>query len=110
MLRRSSNARVFALTSSVARAPRAFWGAYAASKAGLEALLTAYGEETRNVSKLRVAIVDPGATRTRMRARAYPGEDPASVKPPEVVARHIAELAADDAWASGTYTRVNHTD
>lgn len=107
MLRRSANARVFALTSSVARAPRAFWGAYAASKAGLEALLGAYAEETRNVARLRVAIVDPGATRTRMRARAYPGEDPASVKPPETVAQHIVQLAADGSWRSGSFTSVN---
>lgn len=107
MLRRSSDARVFGLTSSVARSPRAFWGAYAASKAGFEALLTAYAGETRNLAKLRVAIVDPGATRTAMRARAYPGEDPASVKPPETVADHIVALAGDPAWVSGAFTRVN---
>lgn len=96
LLRRSRDARVIALTSSVGRMPRAYWGAYGASKAGLETLLTAYAEETRNIAKLRVAIVDPGRTRTRMRALAYPGEDPATLKGPEAVATAIADLAASD--------------
>jgi len=96
LLRASARARVVALTSSVGRQPRAYWGAYAASKAGLEALIHAYGEEMRNIGKLRTAIVDPGRTRTDMRARAYPGEDPASVKPPETVGERIAALIAED--------------
>ena len=50
----------------------------------------------RNLSQIRVAILDPGATRTQMRARAYPGEDPASVKEPEVVADAIVQLLTDD--------------
>ena len=106
MLRRSADARVIALTSSVGLAPRAYWGAYGASKAALEALLAAYAAETQSVSKIRVAIVDPGATRTAMRARAYPGEDPASVKPAEVVAARIAALAAEP-FASGHRERVD---
>ena len=65
---------------------------YGASKAAFETLLAAYGDEIENISKVRVAILDPGATRTKMRARAYPGEDPRSVKPPEIVAERIAEL------------------
>jgi NAD(P)-dependent dehydrogenase (short-subunit alcohol dehydrogenase family) len=93
MLRRSDAARVIGVTSSVGRKPRAYWGAYGASKAAFETLLGAYGDEMEGVSYVRTAIVDPGATRTVMRARAYPGEDPASVKPPEVVARRIAALA-----------------
>jgi short-subunit dehydrogenase len=93
MLRRSAGARVIGVTSSVARTPRAYWGAYGASKAAFETLLEAYGDEIAEVSKVRVAVLDPGATRTKMRARAYPGEDPASVKPPEAVAMRIAALA-----------------
>lgn len=95
MLKRSADARVIGLTSSVGDAPRAYWGAYGSSKAALESLLASYAEETRSVSKIRVAIVDPGATRTAMRARAYPGEDPASVKPPEVVAERVTALLAE---------------
>lgn len=96
MLRKSPRARVLGLTSHVARNPRAYWGAYGASKAAFEVLLTAYGDEVANISQIRTAIVDPGATRTVMRARAYPGEDPASVKDPQVVGDRIAALIAAD--------------
>lgn len=94
LLRRAEAGRVVALSSSVARTARAYWGGYGASKAALENLVTTFGEEMRNVSNVRTAIVDPGATRTQMRARAYPGEDAATVKPPEVVAQAIVELLA----------------
>lgn len=98
MLRASQNARVVALTSGVAAtAPRAYWGAYGASKAALEVLVAAYGQEVRNVSAVRTHIVEPGATRTAMRARAYPGEDPATLKAPDIVGRAIADLVASDA-------------
>ena len=107
MLRKSSDARVIGLTSGVARAPRAYWGAYGASKAAFETLLDCYAQETMNVAKVRVAIVSPGATRTAMRARAYPGEDPASVKPPEVVAKHLVSLLGEQ-FASGSRESVNH--
>ncbi|HVF95300.1 MAG TPA: SDR family NAD(P)-dependent oxidoreductase [Sphingomonas sp.] len=93
MLRRSTGARVIGVTSSVGQKPRAFWGAYGASKAAFETLLLAYGDEMAGISKIRTAILDPGATRTKMRARAYPGEDPASVKDPQVVADRIVALA-----------------
>ncbi len=95
LLRKSSDARFIILTTSVASQPRAFWGAYAASKAAAEVLVDCYAQEVRNIAKLRVAIVDPGATRTAMRARAYPGEDPASVKPPEVVAARIVAILGE---------------
>ncbi|MDZ7280742.1 SDR family NAD(P)-dependent oxidoreductase [Sphingomonas sanguinis] len=105
MLRRSSGARVIGVTSSVARKPRAYWGAYGASKAAFETLLGAYGDETSEISAIRTAIVDPGATRTQMRAKAYPGEDPASVKAPEVVAERIVALAIEG-FAPGHFERV----
>jgi len=96
MLKRSSDARVIGLTTSVAPSPRAFWGAYGATKAAQEVLLDCYAQENRNISKIRVAIVNPGATRTALRARAYPGENPASVKGPEVVGEAIAALVSGD--------------
>ena len=105
MLRQSAAARVIGVTSSVGRKPRAYWGAYGASKAAFETLLAAYGDETAEISKIRTAIVDPGATRTQMRAKAYPGEDPASVKAPEVVAARIAQLAIDG-FEPGHFERV----
>jgi NAD(P)-dependent dehydrogenase (short-subunit alcohol dehydrogenase family) len=105
LLRKSANARVVGLTSTVATAPRAYWGAYAASKAAQEVLLDCYAQEVRNLSKVRVAILNPGATRTAMRAKAYPGEDPASVKPPEAVAERIVALLVED-WPTGHRERV----
>ena len=107
MLKASKDARIVALTSSVGQLPRAFWGAYAASKAAMEALLIAYAEENRALGHIRVAIVDPGATRTAMRARAYPGEDPASVKPPEAVADRLVALLGEP-FPTGHRERVNH--
>lgn len=96
LLRKSERATVIGLSSTVAPAPRAYWGAYGASKAALDNLLATYAEETRAISAIRVAIVNPGATRTAMRARAYPGEDPAKLKGPEVVATRLVEIAASD--------------
>ncbi len=106
MLRASTDARVIAITSSVASAPRAYWGAYGASKAALETLVSAYGEEVKNISAIRTHIVDPGATRTAMRARAYPGEDPATVKDPEVVGQAIADLVLSDR-PNGYHQRID---
>jgi len=96
LLKNADRADVIAVTSSVGAEPRAFWGAYGSSKAALETLLGAYADETEYLGRLRVHIVDPGATRTRMRALAFPGEEPESVKPPQVAARAIVErLTAD---------------
>ena len=106
LLRASADPRFIYLTTSVATAPRAYWGAYAASKAAAENLVASYAEEARNTSKVRVGIVDPGATRTAMRAKAYPGEDPASVKPPEAVATRIIALLGEQ-FASPHREQVN---
>ena len=105
LLKRASQARVIGVTSSVGRTPRAYWGSYGASKAAFENLLLSYGEEVRHISGIRVGIVDPGATRTKMRARAFPGEDASTVKPPEAVAERIAALAATG-FETGHYARV----
>lgn len=106
LLRKSADARFVHLTTSVAAKPRAYWAAYAASKAAAEVLVDCYGQEVRNISKIRVAIVDPGATRTAMRARAYPGEEPATVKAPEVVATRLVDLLGEQ-FASPYRERVN---
>jgi NAD(P)-dependent dehydrogenase (short-subunit alcohol dehydrogenase family) len=100
LLKKAEKADVVALTSSVGGEPRAFWGAYGSSKAALETLLGAYADETAYTGRLRVHIVDPGATRTRMRALAFPGEEPENVKPPEVVAAAILERLTDEAATS----------
>jgi NAD(P)-dependent dehydrogenase (short-subunit alcohol dehydrogenase family) len=96
LLRRTDAGRLVAVTSSVGRQPRAYWGAYGASKAALETLALSYAEEVRNISGVKVAIVDPGATATQMRARAFPGEDPAAIKAPAAVAEAIVALLERD--------------
>jgi NAD(P)-dependent dehydrogenase (short-subunit alcohol dehydrogenase family) len=105
LLKRAPAARVIGLTSSVGETPRAYWGAYGASKAAFDNLLECYAQEVENLGSVRVAIVDPGATRTTMRARAYPGEDPATVKPPEEAARQIVALLEED-FPPGRRVRV----
>jgi NAD(P)-dependent dehydrogenase (short-subunit alcohol dehydrogenase family) len=105
LLKKADRADVVALTSSVGAEPRAFWGAYGSSKAALETLLGAYADETAFTKRLRVHIVDPGATRTRMRALAFPGEEPEDVKPPEVVGQAIVQRLLGDP-ATGEKVRV----
>ena len=107
LLRASDSGRVVALTSSVAQSHRAYWGAYAISKAGLEAMANIYGQETE-ITSVRVNIYDPGATRTAMRAKAVPGED-ASVHPDP--ADHWPKLSKLlSAEMTDTGTRVRFRD
>lgn len=101
LLRRAEKAEVVGLTSSVGQEPRAFWGGYAASKAALDNLLLTYADETEHAGRLRVHIVDPGATRTRMRQLAFPGEEPDTLKGPEVVAAAILDRLQSDAPTGG---------
>jgi NAD(P)-dependent dehydrogenase (short-subunit alcohol dehydrogenase family) len=105
LLKKSERADVVALTSSVGCEPRAFWGAYGSSKAALETLLGAYADETAFTKRIRIHIVDPGATRTRMRALAFPGEEPEQVKPPEIVGQAILQRIVADA-PTGEKVRV----
>ena len=105
LLKASPRGRLIGITSTVAENPRAYWGAYGASKAALENLVLAYGQEVANVSPIRVAILNPGATATKMRAKAYPGEDPATLKSPGSVGAAIADLLAGD-FETGTRTSL----
>ncbi|MEO6433577.1 MAG: SDR family NAD(P)-dependent oxidoreductase [Sphingomicrobium sp.] len=97
LLRKSAAADVIAVTSSVGAEPRAFWGGYGASKAALDTMVGAYADETRHLGRLRVHVLDPGATRTRMRSLAFPGEEPETLKGPEVVAQAIVARLLSDA-------------
>lgn len=92
LLRASDAGRAIILSSGAAHSARAFWGPYAASKAAVEAMARSWADETRN-SALRVNCVNPGATRTAMRAQALPGEDPATLPHPSEIAGRIAALA-----------------
>jgi len=92
LLRRSDAGRVIFVTSSVAHTAKAYWAPYSVSKAALETLAKTYANETSD-SAIKVNIIDPGATSTRMRAEAYPGEDQATLRTPEEVAEVFVEFA-----------------
>jgi NAD(P)-dependent dehydrogenase (short-subunit alcohol dehydrogenase family) len=100
LLKRSTAARVVFVTSSIVAHPRAYWGPYAISKAALEVLARTYAAETVS-TPVRVNLFNPGATRTRMRASAMPGEDPAQLKAPEPVAEQILELCLPQLQETG---------
>lgn len=85
LLQQSKDASVILTSSSVGRKGRAFWGAYACSKFALEGLSQVMAEELENISQVRVNTLNPGATRTQMRAKAYPGEDPNTLPSPEAI-------------------------
>jgi NAD(P)-dependent dehydrogenase (short-subunit alcohol dehydrogenase family) len=83
LLRQSKDASVLFTTSSVGRTARAFWGAYAVSKSGLESVSKIFSDELANVSSIRFNCINPGPTRTNMRAHAYPGENPYNLPTPD---------------------------
>jgi NAD(P)-dependent dehydrogenase (short-subunit alcohol dehydrogenase family) len=95
LLKEAGSSRAIFLTSRLAVAPRAFWAPYAASKAGLEALVRCWADEVEHIG-IRAVLLDPGPMRTRMRAEAYPGEDPMTLPAPEEIAPLVVELAAGD--------------
>lgn len=95
LLRASEAGRAIYLTSSVASAPKAFWGAYAATKAGAEALMKCWADEIESTN-IRASIVEPGRMRTQLRAQAYPGEEPETVIHPSAIGPLMVELARGD--------------
>jgi NAD(P)-dependent dehydrogenase (short-subunit alcohol dehydrogenase family) len=95
LLRASDAGRAIYVTSSAAHGKRPYWGAYAVSKAALEMMVTCWAAETEKTA-MKVNLLDPGATRTSMRAEAYPGEDPDRLKSPETLNDLFVDLAAPD--------------
>lgn len=106
-LHRAEAPRAVFITSGVVPRPRAFWGPYQASKAGLEALVKAWADENEKMA-LRVNLFDPGATRTGMRAEAMPGEDPMTLPAPDEVARELVKLVAPSENRTGA--RIAYRD
>lgn len=100
LLQLSAAGRAVFMTSGVATRPRAYWGAYAASKAGLEALVKCWADELE-ITAIKANLFNPGPTRTQMRARAYPGEDPMTLPTPEEVAAQIVPLMQAEFTGSG---------
>ena len=105
LLRASEAGRAMFVTCAQAREPKPFWGAYAASKAALESLVLCYAAEVQR-TPLRVNLVDPGPLRTRLRARAYPGEDPKTAPAPEEVTEPFVALAEAACTTHGQIIRA----
>jgi NAD(P)-dependent dehydrogenase (short-subunit alcohol dehydrogenase family) len=101
LLRQSEAGRAVFVTSAAARKCNAYWGPYAASKAALEALARTYAAETRNISPVRVMLVNPGPLRTAMRKAAMPGEDPATLKTPEDFAPQVLRFLSPASQDTG---------
>lgn len=105
LLRRSDAGRAIFVTCAETRGIFPYWGAYAASKAALETLIRNYaGEVTK--TNLRVNLIDPGPLRTRLRAAAFPREDPAALRPPEAAAPAFIDLAAADCARHGERLKI----
>ncbi|WP_455466581.1 SDR family NAD(P)-dependent oxidoreductase [Bartonella sp. B39] len=105
LLRKSDAGRAILLSSSVAHVARAFWGPYAASKAALEVIARCWAEELKQ-TPIKINCVDPGATRTAMRAQAMPGEDPQTLPSPQEVAAKIVHLLLPDLKETGKLFNV----
>jgi len=107
LLRSSDQGRAIFVSTGIIQHPRSYWGGYAASKAAVEMMATIYADEVKTTN-LKVNMVNPGATRTKMRAKAFPGEDPETLPPPEAVAALFVALCRKD-WA-GHGEVINYRD
>lgn len=92
LLRESDAGRAVFLTSGVSKHPRAYWAPYAASKAALDALVMSWAAEIGAITPMRANLFNPGPTRTSMRAKAFPGEDPMTLPTPEEIAPDIVAM------------------
>jgi NAD(P)-dependent dehydrogenase (short-subunit alcohol dehydrogenase family) len=100
LLRLSTAPRAIFVTSGVTRSVHPYWSAYAASKAALESMVQIYAAENTK-TELKANLVDPGATRTRMRAKAYPGEDPMTLPAAEEITDIFVKLASPTLYETG---------
>ena len=100
LLREAEAARAVLVSSGAAKGARAYWGAYAVSKAGLESMARAWAAESEKTN-LRINMIDPGATRTAMRAAAYPGEDPKKLLTAEDITPAFLHLLSPDCTSQG---------
>ena len=105
LLRRSDAGRLIMVTSGAAAGAFAYWGPYAATKAALETVVSAYAKEVGSTS-IRANLLDPGAVRTAMRAQAFPGEDPETLRPPEAIAPVFVQLADPACDMNGQVARA----
>ncbi|MFT6509441.1 MAG: NAD(P)-dependent dehydrogenase (short-subunit alcohol dehydrogenase family) [Parvibaculaceae bacterium] len=109
LLRRSDAGRALFVTSGAAESCKPYWGGYAASKAALNAIVTSWAHEMEN-TPVRVNLINPGATRTDMRAKAMPGEDPMSLPSPADLAPLFVQLALPDLKTNGEIVDFKQAD
>ncbi len=107
LLRMSDAGRAVFVTSGAAQKTPAYWGVYSTTKAALEALVKTYAAEQANTSKVRVNLFSPGPTRTAMRAKAMPGEDPMTLPTPAEVASRLVEMCAIEFAENGAVMRFS---
>jgi NAD(P)-dependent dehydrogenase (short-subunit alcohol dehydrogenase family) len=105
LLKLSPAGRAIFVTSGASDGQHPYWGAYAASKAALEAMVRTWAGEL-NKTNVKANLVNPGATRTRMRAEAFPGEDAAKLKTPDDVAETFVQLASADETRQGEIVSI----
>lgn len=98
LLRASDAGRAIFLSSGAGSNAHAYWGLYGATKAALDMMCRDWAEEVRNITNIKVMLVNPGRTRTRMRAEAAPGEDPMTLPAPDAITPHLVAMASPD-WA-----------
>lgn len=108
LLRASDAGRAVFVTSGASKNPRAYWSPYAASKAALDAMVISYAAEL-NVTPIKANLFNPGPTRTAMRAKAFPGEDPMTLPTPEEVAPGIVAMLAPNYAENGAWVQFERT-
>ena len=106
LLLESEYGRAIFLTSGASQGYRPFWGAYAITKAGLDSMVRAWSSEMEETN-LSINLYDPGATKTQMRARAYPGEDPKILKDPDEIAKDILKICDKNFIKNGERLEFN---
>ena len=109
LLEQAENASVIFTSSGVGRKGKAYWGAYSASKFGIEGIAQIWADELANISNIRVNVINPGATRTNMRATAYPAENPdKNPKPEEIMALYLYLMSDESLSVHGQSMDANH--
>ena len=111
LLKDAPHGSIVFTSSSVGTHPRAFWGAYALSKQAVEGMSDIFTQETKNTTNLRFNCINPGGTRTNMRAHAYPGENPMSLKTPEdIMAGYVCLMSDESIGVRGQVVELQPKD
>jgi NAD(P)-dependent dehydrogenase (short-subunit alcohol dehydrogenase family) len=111
LLKDANNGSIVFTSSTVGTYPRAFWGAYALSKQALEGMSDIFTQETKNTTNLRFNCINPGGIRTNMRAHAYPGENPMSLKTPEdIMSAYVCLMSNESIGVRGQVVELQPKD